>query len=314
MMKRIGLVCIAFILVTLAGYRSEARADYTMYLQTVGTLPQGTLIGGIQLEITVPAGAEPIQGAQAGSVVATASGVATNANIAASYNPTTRIARIGLITGSAFGIGQFLTMKFTSTTAVTSSDFTVTRVEIVDANEASIAGVTIGRVTANLSIAFSGLGAGTVTSVTPAISTNSNLTRPIDFGLNIALHPAPAEFSLFSGWTGACSGTGDCLLAMTAARSVIATFAKNPDRVRISGATPVYFPDIQSAYASAAPGNTIQVWGTDFTGPLNFTTNKAVTLKGGYNGVWTANTGYSAVTGAMTVGLGAVTIERVTLK
>jgi hypothetical protein len=314
MMKRIGLVCIAFILVTLAGYRSNALADYTMYLQTVGTLPQGTLIGAIQLEITVPTGVEPIQGAQAGSVVATTSGMATNAIVAASYNPTTRIVGIGLITDSPFGIGQFLTINFTTTTSVTSRDFTVHLIEIDNTAGAKIANIGIGSVTANLSIAFSGLGAGTVTSVTPAISTNSNLTQPIDFGLNIALHPAPAEFSLFSGWTGACSGTGDCLLAMTAARSVTTTFAKNPDRVRISGATPVYFPDIQSAYASAAPGNTIQVWGTDFTGPLNFTTNKAVTLKGGYNGVWTANTGYSAVTGAMTVGLGVVTIERVTLK
>jgi len=40
----------------------------------------------------------------------------------------------------------------------------------------------------------------------------------------VTLTAVPAAGSLFGGWSGACSGTGSCVVSMTAARSVTATF------------------------------------------------------------------------------------------
>jgi YVTN family beta-propeller protein len=47
-------------------------------------------------------------------------------------------------------------------------------------------------------------------------------------GTVVALTAAPAAGSQFSGWSGACSGTGACSVTMDAAKSVTATFTTTP--------------------------------------------------------------------------------------
>jgi hypothetical protein len=47
-------------------------------------------------------------------------------------------------------------------------------------------------------------------------------------GTVVALTAAPAAGSQFSGWSGACSGTGACNVTMDAAKSVTATFTTTP--------------------------------------------------------------------------------------
>src|SRR4029079_5299627 len=44
-------------------------------------------------------------------------------------------------------------------------------------------------------------------------------------GTSVTLSAAAASGSTFAGWSGACSGTSTCALAMTAARNVTATFS-----------------------------------------------------------------------------------------
>ena len=76
--------------------------------------------------------------------------------------------------------------------------------------------------TLNVSIA----GSGSVTSSPSGIDCGATCTRSyLDYHA-VTLTATAAKGSTFSGWTGACSGTGTCTLAMSEARAVTATFSR----------------------------------------------------------------------------------------
>ena len=66
-------------------------------------------------------------------------------------------------------------------------------------------------------------GSGTVTG--PGINCTGDCTEYYPSGTLVTLTATPAVGSVFTGWSGACTGTGDCTLTMDAAKSVRATFA-----------------------------------------------------------------------------------------
>jgi hypothetical protein len=67
-------------------------------------------------------------------------------------------------------------------------------------------------------------GAGTVTSSPAGISCGADCTQLYD-GQTVTLTATPEPGSTFSGWSGDCTNaTGDCVVQMTADRSVAATF------------------------------------------------------------------------------------------
>ncbi|HUH06540.1 MAG TPA: S8 family serine peptidase [Egibacteraceae bacterium] len=70
-------------------------------------------------------------------------------------------------------------------------------------------------------------GAGAVTSSPSGISCGSTCSKSYSYGTSVRLSASPASGSTFTGWSGACSGTGACTVSMTAARSVTATFKTN---------------------------------------------------------------------------------------
>ena len=76
-----------------------------------------------------------------------------------------------------------------------------------------------------LSVTKDGSGTGTVMSSPPGINCGSDCAQDYDHGTSVTLTTAPATNSDFSGWTGACTGTGDCTVTMDQARNVTATFA-----------------------------------------------------------------------------------------
>jgi len=75
-----------------------------------------------------------------------------------------------------------------------------------------------------LTVAKTGTGSGTVTSSTGGINCGSTCSANIASGTAVTLTAAAASGSTFGGWSGACTGTGTCIVTMTAAQSVSAAF------------------------------------------------------------------------------------------
>ncbi len=75
-----------------------------------------------------------------------------------------------------------------------------------------------------LMVQLQGTGAGLVSSMPDGIDCGADCAE--DFAENemVTLTAAPAQGSDFVGWGGDCTGTGDCMVTMDAARNVSATF------------------------------------------------------------------------------------------
>jgi hypothetical protein len=76
-----------------------------------------------------------------------------------------------------------------------------------------------------LSVSEQGDGKGTVTSSPAGIDCGATCAHIYPQGTSVTLTAAPAAGSIFAGWSGAgCSGTGTCVVAMSADTSVTASF------------------------------------------------------------------------------------------
>ena len=67
-------------------------------------------------------------------------------------------------------------------------------------------------------------GSGSVTSNPNGITCGASCSAPYPSGAVVTLSAIPAAGSTFSGWSGACSGVTNCVVTLTTARSVTATF------------------------------------------------------------------------------------------
>jgi hypothetical protein len=77
-----------------------------------------------------------------------------------------------------------------------------------------------------LTVTDSGTGSGTVTSNSGGINCGSTCTGSYTSGTSVTLTASASSGSTFTGWSGACSGSAStCTLAMSAAKSVTATFS-----------------------------------------------------------------------------------------
>jgi hypothetical protein len=80
-----------------------------------------------------------------------------------------------------------------------------------------------------LSVTKSGTGIGTVTSNPGGINCGSDCREGYNPGTVVTLTATPTLGSAFAGWSGACSGTGQCSVTMNADQTVTATFNPEPD-------------------------------------------------------------------------------------
>ena len=76
-----------------------------------------------------------------------------------------------------------------------------------------------------LTVVRAGTGSGTVTGT--GIACGSDCAETVDFGTQVTLTAAAATGSTFTGWSGACEGTGPCTVTVDAARTATATFTKD---------------------------------------------------------------------------------------
>jgi List-Bact-rpt repeat protein len=75
-----------------------------------------------------------------------------------------------------------------------------------------------------LTVNTSGTGTGTVTSAPTGINCGSTCSTSFSFNTQVTLTATAATGSTFTGWSGACSGTGSCVVTMNAAKTVTANF------------------------------------------------------------------------------------------
>jgi M6 family metalloprotease-like protein len=89
---------------------------------------------------------------------------------------------------------------------------------------------TSGTTIYTLTVGKAGAGAGTVNSSPAGINCGTTCSADYTDGPSVTLTAVAAAGSTFTGWSGACTGTSSCVVTMSAARNVTATFA--------SGSTP----------------------------------------------------------------------------
>ncbi len=75
-----------------------------------------------------------------------------------------------------------------------------------------------------LSVTTTGPGSGTLSSNPAGIDCGADCEEPYDTGTSVTLSHAAGVDSIFTAWSGNCSGTGACVLTMDQARSVSARF------------------------------------------------------------------------------------------
>jgi hypothetical protein len=128
-----------------------------------------------------------------------------------------------------------------------------------------------------LTVTGAGTGAGTVTSVPAGISCaiGSGVTSGLchaDYpdATSVSLSAAPTAGSTFAGWSGACSGTASCIVAMTAARAVTAAFtgsssattttvAVSPASIVAGGSGATVTVTVRDAGGAPVPGATVSL-------------------------------------------------------
>jgi len=76
-----------------------------------------------------------------------------------------------------------------------------------------------------LTVSSDGTGSGMVSSDIAGINCGSDCSAIYAAMANISLHATPGTGSVFSGWTGDCSGTEDCSLLMDRDHAVVALFS-----------------------------------------------------------------------------------------
>ncbi len=170
----------------------------------------------------------------------------------------------------------------------------------------------------NLSLTLSGTGSGSVNSTPtgpiactwPPQEGACSTTKPVTTSLTLTA--IPGNNSSFSGWGGACTNaTGDCTVAMTADKSVTATFTAAP-KAKI-GSTG--YATLFDAFTAVANDTEILLLGADFPESLIMDKGFTILLKGGYNADFSGQSGNpTTIQSPLTVKAGALKVNGIRVK
>jgi len=151
-------------------------------------------------------------GAGSGTVTSSPAGINCGATCAASYAIATQVTLTATpAAGSTFTGWTGGGCTGTGTCIVTmSADTTVTAAFIVQSFD--------------LTVNKSGTGTGTVTSAPTGINCGATCLFSFSFNTPVTLTATAATGSTFIGWSGACTGSGSCVVTMNAAKTVTANF------------------------------------------------------------------------------------------
>ena len=128
---------------------------------------------------------------------------------------------------STYHYGDVVTLSATAeagwtftgwTPALTDDKVTITGDSSVTANYT--------RIRHTLTVSKTGNGVGMVRSTPAGIDCGVACAADYDQGTSVTLDAIPNIFSAFAGWSGACTGTGACVVTMDTAQSVTAEFSE----------------------------------------------------------------------------------------
>lgn len=150
-----------------------------------------------------------------------------------------------------------------------------------------------------------GAGVGVVTSSTIGIDCGTHCSDIFSQGTVTLTASTPAS-STFSGWSGACTGTGVCVVNLNADTSVTATFLCPTSPIKIGS---VYYSTVHDAYNAATDGAVIQSQNVTLVDSLIANYAKSVTLDGGYDACYSAKSGSTTLQGQITTNSGQLTVK-----
>jgi hypothetical protein len=196
-------------------------------------------------------------------------------------NPCTPTGTVTFYDGTtAIGTGTLTNGVATfPTTALASGTHTITAVYGGDSNFGTLTSAaltqTVNQVTFALSVTESGN--GTVTSTPSGINCGSTCTAHFNSSTPVALTALPANGWAFSGWGGACSGSGPCNVTMNSALSVSAIFSNTYYTLSVSVSG-------DGVVSSSPSGIYCGSLGSACT--MNYSSGTLVVLTGNYNGAF----------------------------
>lgn len=167
-----------------------------------------------------------------------------------------------------------------------------------------------------LSVTVSGEGTVHSTPGTDMLCTD-NCSQDYLLNTVVTLYADPAYNYSFAGWTGDCSGTGDCMVTMDVAKSVTATYLKIINDPVIIEGLQNSFTTIQQAYDSIASGQFAKIKikaGDQVPGDLMFDRDVTISLEGGYDHIFTNIIGDTSFYGTLTITGGSVTVSNLIIK
>lgn len=172
-----------------------------------------------------------------------------------------------------------------------------------------------------LSVITAGSGSGSVNSTPTGIAcvsgSSAGCSASFTGGSTVDLTPTASSYSIFSGWSGACTGTGTCQINMTAAGNVTASFTAKPATVRIDGKTDLFYSLGGTLDAIGTPGQTVRAKAETFLENLIMTNPLPVMLRGGYtDGAFGSRTAssFTVLDGYLKIRRGALRVERLAVR
>jgi Bacterial Ig domain/Glucodextranase, domain B/Divergent InlB B-repeat domain len=120
------------------------------------------------------------------------------------------------------------TWEFTPALATGQNTITVFAKDAAGNQSSSVTHVTYTPANYLLTVTKSGAGSGSVSSAPAGIDCGSTCTQTLSAGTQVTLTATAVRYSVFKGWTGACTGTGTCVVTMNAAQTVNAQFELAP--------------------------------------------------------------------------------------
>ena len=164
-----------------------------------------------------------------------------------------------------------------------------------------------------LCLLFNGTGSGTIISEPAGIACNTNCSASFPEGSIVTLRQTP-RYSLFDGWSNsACSGTGDCLLTITADSSVTANYSYDAAH-QVKSGDGSYYASIQAAYNVIGDNSTLKLWATTYTESLTCNRPITVTLQGGYDSGYSSIVGDPILNGDLTISNGTVIADGLVIR